>query len=164
MTHKSLQKNHSFTIVEILVAVTIIAILAGIYISINVSTRQEKALTTALLLKLELALEEYKNVNGGYPTPDMTGTYPRLKITWLQGHGDFSPDDINPENGSLFFSDYFTEKNGTPKELRYVPYNLYYDNNYKNYVELGVNMKSFQIISAGPDGDFGKDSDNVVNY
>ncbi|MBF0197749.1 MAG: prepilin-type N-terminal cleavage/methylation domain-containing protein, partial [Planctomycetes bacterium] len=144
---KKRRRLASFTIVEILVAITIIAILAGIYISINPPVTTEKALTNSLLLKLDLALENYKQANGEYPAPaDSSNLY--LKISDIVNHGNFGPEDINPEGGSSYFCDYFIDEgnNDKTKELRYVPNTLYYNSPYSS--KANSSFRSNAVVKA----------------
>jgi len=67
--------KHNFTLIEILVSVTIIAILAGMLIGgLNyASKRADTAKTQGQLEELQLALDAFKHDNGYYP-PCTTAT------------------------------------------------------------------------------------------
>jgi len=61
--------KHNFTLIEILVSITIIAILAGILIGgLNyASKRADTAKTQAILEEFQMALDAFKHDNGYYP-------------------------------------------------------------------------------------------------
>jgi prepilin-type N-terminal cleavage/methylation domain-containing protein len=68
-------KHSAFTLVELMVAITIIAIISGISIFGLTSIRQKAQDTSHLsaIKDLQLSLEAYKSVNGKYPVAGTQG-------------------------------------------------------------------------------------------
>ncbi|MBN2711429.1 MAG: type II secretion system protein [Planctomycetes bacterium] len=93
------RKLYGFTMVELLVVITIIVILSAILFPAVVSMRNraKKADTEALLTKLDSAIRQYKQDRGNYPW--MTGTLPGATISPSKPAKDVSVS--NASNGVL---------------------------------------------------------------
>jgi len=67
---------HAFTILELLVVITIIVVLAGLILATSgyVQTKSKRARAEAEIAALSAALENYKADNGIYPTDNVNGT------------------------------------------------------------------------------------------
>ena len=72
-----MKRKNAFTLVEILTAITIIAVLAGISLGVSrlVMTKAHEAKNKAVVKMIEVAMEQYKNKYGYYPNSG-TGSKP----------------------------------------------------------------------------------------
>ena len=68
-THSDVPTMRAFTLIELLIVITIIAILVALVIasSLGVAQRQQKRATANMLQALDRALDEYKLANGAFP-------------------------------------------------------------------------------------------------
>ena len=145
--------------VEILVVVTIIAILAGLVLGgITKGTEnKDRVDTKATVMTLTIALEKYKRDNGDYPWS--TVNYVDL---------DSTQKSIIDE--LLKYDKFETESDGSVhdkwgKPIRYVHYKKYTANNASFFSDVPgafINPNSFQLRSAGPDEKWGT-LDDVTN-
>jgi type II secretion system protein G len=62
---------HGFTLIELMVVVTIIVLLAGMTVAITtaVQNKARRSKTSALLKAIDNGLERYRTDNGDYPRP-----------------------------------------------------------------------------------------------
>lgn len=90
--------SRGFTLIELMVVISIIAVLSVIgitvYSGVQKSTRDAKR--RADLHAIQLALEQYKLVNGNYPSPETSSTY----RGWAAS--DLTPTTYIPNLGSSF--------------------------------------------------------------
>ncbi|MGK0188356.1 MAG: prepilin-type N-terminal cleavage/methylation domain-containing protein [Verrucomicrobiales bacterium] len=65
------KNNDGFTLIELMVVVTIIVLLAGMTVAITtaVQNKAKRAKTSALIKAIDNSLERYRNDNGDYPRP-----------------------------------------------------------------------------------------------
>lgn len=72
-----MKKRHTFTLVEILTTIAILAILAGISLGVTKLAfgKAHESKNQALIKMIEVALEQYKSKYGYYPN---SGDKPRL--------------------------------------------------------------------------------------
>jgi general secretion pathway protein G len=166
MIKKQHLKRKHFTIVELLVAISIIAVLAGMLVG-GLGGAQEqgsKAATKADILKLEMALEQYKRDNGAYPW--ITISDPKtLTQNPTSDANDPSIADI------LAFESFTVNDSGAAIDawdniIYYIPNNSYGSGATPGetiFNGVYYNPKSFQLISAGPDGTIGND-DDIYNF
>lgn len=167
------RRRRSFTIIELLVAISIIAILAGLMVGGlgGVNKQSSKAATKADLMKLEMALNQYYQEQGSYPSAvNMT-----IKNEDGQDLGCYglSPTDIKK---LMSYESFTVNQNNIAvdswdREIIFEPNSKYSstDSNSKAEQVSGLtgvyyNPKSFQLISAGEDGDPTTDNDNVYNF
>jgi type II secretory pathway pseudopilin PulG len=148
MIKKQHLKRKHFTIVELLVAISIIAVLAGMLVG-GLGGAQEqgsKAATKADILKLEMAIEQYKRDNGAYP--------------WATTNfSDLNSSLSNPTVAELLKYESFTV-NGSGEAIdawenviRYIPSTAYTNTlGIQIFDNVHYNPTSFQLISIGPSG------------
>jgi len=74
--HSSFRAAHAFTILELLVVLTIILVLAGLILATSgyVRTKSKRSRAEAEIAALSAALENYKADNGIYPADTANGT------------------------------------------------------------------------------------------
>lgn len=171
-----------FSLVELLVVMVIIAILAAAGAGGYTVARRwlAQSRTEALLAKLKIALESYKNENGYYPLPH-TGASPssipnfRLDANVNDFFGTAPSDSyLQPRNNMSSFLDYaelrheqsvkveetnhyeYFVKDGwnTPNETITVSGRDYSWGAIKYRCPGAVNTTSFDLYSAGPDRRF----------
>jgi len=177
-------KKNKFSLIELLVSISIIAVLAGMVIGGlgAISEKSNVADTKSKIMLLENALLSYYQEYGEYPS--------LANGTLISGNiGSF--EDFG--NGSNLFDDdqlrYFAAE-GVSTELydswdqgMFLIYPENYGDNFTIFneaaqfemgtVDVFYNQKTFQIISAGPDGQIGNGDpgthqslkkDNVTNF
>lgn len=116
--------NAAFTMVELLVVITIIAVLASLLFSlaIRMRTKASSAISTSNLRQIGTAIASHTaDNNGTLPGPVLTDHFPRFQNNALSGQlgwllKDFLPADPQPENPQprMFYSavlDYPAAKN-----------------------------------------------------
>ena len=158
----------SFTLVEVLVVITIITILAGMILGgIGGATTQSlKANTKSTLTTLTSAIEKYKEKNGDYPAEWLS---PRWTDLAYSGNnlGTHIVQLLNYESFPVATSGCVIDN--WDKGIRFIPaihYGFSSSNVAVNPSLLpGVyyNPNTFQLISAGPDGIFGN-GDDIYNF
>jgi prepilin-type N-terminal cleavage/methylation domain-containing protein len=134
---KKLQKKKGFTLVELLVAVSILAIVTMALLP-RLLPYSEAARTSAAnkeLRNLNTIVEAFAAVDGDYPEASLDLENPRSIASVMQDHGVKWTDDETGE----------TDPWGNP----------YY------YQSLGGGL--YCIISAGPDGELGTDDDLYID-
>jgi type II secretory pathway pseudopilin PulG len=159
----------SFTIVELLVVITIIVVLAGMIIGgVGGATKKQNEVTIkANLMKLEMALERYKTDNGVYPWT----TSQNLKtISEIPSNSD--PDKIK-YNALLSYETFEAtseDKDGIVQPIYFIPKEVYTTASSPSAVNLSqagltniyYNPSSFQLISTGMDST--TTSDDIYNF
>ncbi len=82
-----MQRQAGFTIVEMLIVVTILALLAGVLIPVlnDSAATSRDARRSADLKAVQSALEAYKRVNGDYPTTEGTWS---VELGHVANYGD----------------------------------------------------------------------------
>ena len=161
----------AFTLVEVLVVITIITILAGLILGgIGGATTQSlKANTKSTLMTLTVALERYKKDNGDYPWTVST-TLNGTQKTIIEALLKYESFNINDSDGGVI--------DNWDSYIVFVPSAAYSATTavqINSSLMSGVyyNPSSFQLISAGPDltigtsnpfGTASKDTDNIYNF
>ena len=151
-----------FSLIELLVVISIIVILAGIVIAALIQVRkgQDKKQTAVTLQNIRLKLEEYKNEhNGSYPIGDDGGS----AILYNALSGDYTGSG-EPPTGPVYWPELNNAKNpalvgvregkriildGFGNEIRYRPA---LDEN-GEIVDDVKNDGDFDLWSVGPDGE-----------
>ncbi len=157
--------KRGFTMVELMITISIIAILAGLLFAVagTVTKRQKKEATKMLLSKVEAALHMYKNEQGSYPSYVSTSTNNLWASLGSSGGGYLTNNDLSTTknlNGNNICDEY-TEASGqaygTP---------LIYLTGFTSVASKVGDIPSsssqayfgrkdeFELWSAGPDGDF----------
>ncbi len=75
-------KKRSFTLIELLIVIVIIAILAGMLFGAlaRVIVTNQKASTTALLTQISQGLDKYYQLHGRYPSPDADNKFRTINL------------------------------------------------------------------------------------
>lgn len=170
--------KRTFTLVEILVAVAIIGILAGMALGLTsyVSEKSARTSTQTTIKLLELALESYKNKFGYYPLLDPSAN-PKPCIFVLDEVEFESPssDRVNYKNNIWGqFNDVNADDSGNAKirgiRLQYVNGRYQVLDGWRQpliYVYPGVfNTGSYDLVSLGSDktaADSGKKSSELIS-
>ena len=167
MKNPSLQNQRpGFTLIEMLVTITIIVILAGLSLGSfkYVITKQANAQAELQIKLLETAIEEYKLDNGEYP-PDDNGTNSLYTELYYNGAQEPPVNDakiylaqLDPENNKQSWTE------GTGAAVTLVdPWGAKYI-----YRNPGTVNPDFDLLSMGQDGvtdDNGpKSKDDHANY
>jgi type II secretory pathway pseudopilin PulG len=164
-----------FTIIELLVVISIIAIMAGMLIGGlgGASDKKLEVATKGEIMKLELALEKYKADFGDYPSffsANLQVSSNHALIADLLKYESFSVDDQGGvvdawENGIFFIhnKDYVSSYADATKTKEH-PKKI-------STLDVYYNPRSFQLISAGKDGYIyqnstgtDKTTDNIYNF
>jgi prepilin-type N-terminal cleavage/methylation domain-containing protein len=169
-------KRH-FSLIELLVAISIITILAGMVIGgLNaVSEKSNIADTRSTVMLLQDALLKYYQDNSGYPekgsgihelySNPSTGTFNQSILKDLQAYGaPVTPDPNSTQIGVydawgkplyiIFPDSYTVNASATDPEAK--SYDL-------NGSTVYYNQRTFQIISAGSDEAFGDPTGSTAN-
>jgi len=157
-----------FTLIEILVTMGIIAVLAGISVGAfkYVSRHNQETVTKTMMKQIETGLEAVYNRYGYYPPEkEKDGEYVfRVPKDDGSAWGLFNVAPP-PAYSKLFIKSVDWQK------LRYqycasgafVPFDAW--KNPLRYRCPGlVNKSSYDLVSAGPDGNFDTTEDNIANY
>ena len=155
-----------FSLIELLIVITIIAVLAGLILVSLPRSVPGVAETRANIIHMETALDLYKKEQGDYP------------LTKREGHINLS----DPEDGEvkamiielLKLHSFVITDNGMPKDHwghdLYLIYSQQYASSAHSLTQkhlpekVYLNPRSFQLISSGPDGSFDSSDDNVGNF
>ena len=167
----STNKQKKFTLIEILAAVAILAILAGITTGIigYVRAKTNEARTLATIEIIKVALEQYKE-KYGYYLPISKGNYVKFRTDAVTDVAKATKDNFNQ------FVDYNSFiKQGTAVGNAYEIHDGYGKDSYIWYCYPGrVNKGSYDLGSLGadkksgdggaatPDANFGK-GDDITN-
>ena len=153
-----MKHGNSFTLVEILAAVGIIAILAGMALGVTsyVRNKNREVQTTATIKILEMALEQHRSKHGNYPSfQDPTEKRPYFKLP--QDHKLIALlDDVQYDGSDVIgIKGLNIKKDGS---------DIIVLDGWGSpiiYVYPGVfNKTKFDLGSAGPDKVFGDDGDS----
>jgi prepilin-type N-terminal cleavage/methylation domain-containing protein len=188
--HKENIPRRFFSLVEMLVVMVIIAILvaagAGGYTVARRWMAQSK--TEALLAKLKIALEAYKNDKGYYPLPNNNtpvnfrldvnvNDYADLDPSGYSSHLPSPDDHLQPRNNMSSFLDYAELRHEQSLKVEQAHYYEYFVKDGWNTPANGesygaikyrcpgaVNTTSFDLYSAGPDRVFNTEDDIYVKF
>ena len=154
----TINKQKKFTLIEILAAVAILAILAGITTGIigYVRAKTSEARTLGTIEIIKVALEQYKD-KYGYYLPISKGNYVKFRTDAVSDVANATKDNFNQ------FVDYNTFiKQGTAVGNAYEIHDGYGKDSYIWYCYPGkVNKGSYDLGSLGADkksGDGGADT------
>lgn len=157
----------SFSLIELLVAISIITILAGMVIGgLNaVSEKSNVAQTKATIMLIEEAMFEYKKKNGEFPvteSKDMTS----LTNTELQNLAIFGAKEVTDAWSNELYIIFPQDYSDTSAPGVYaMEYQIE-----GTSTRVFYNQNKFQIISKGEDGEINgawnasQDDDNIGNF
>lgn len=158
-----------FSLIELLVVVTIIAILMALFLPSLPETIPWVPETQAQLATIELAMEQYKTQKGDYPFKGLSGN---INLTHSQ-----VPEIREGVLDLLRIEGFETNKEGMPVDHWGHPIYLILSKDYateglakkrENLAEdIYYRPRSFQLISGGPDGSddgLGHEKDNIYNF
>jgi type II secretion system protein G len=144
--------KRSFTLIELLIVIAIIAVLAALLMPAMMGTRTEvkKTTTKMLIKKIELACMEYKNDWGVYPTEENDGSTGNLAAVLINYTGALPGGSRGPYLDRET-SDYLES---TDKITDLWQNELWYDNQTTGIWDGAAdrNTTTFDIWSNGPDG------------
>lgn len=161
-----------YSLVEMLVVLAIIAILVGLGAGGYTVARRwlAQSQTEALLAKLKLAIESYKNDKGYYPLPQDGNPHNfRLDANANDFSGSASGDELQPRNNMSYFMDYSKlrqDQSYKKAEGEFLVKDGW--NSPAGDEDFGaikyrcpgiINKTSFDLYSAGPDREFGTSDD-----
>ena len=155
------KNNSGFTLIELMVVISIIGILAGLSLGVvsMVSKQNRIAATRATVQKLEAALNNYYTHAGSYPPTPEDYTLNADVVAMLTG--DLNHDKIyNPNDGDLVKSSRWrgpyipidkknTDSEGNLNDMWGRPYR-YYENENES-PRCDSNPTTFLFYSLGPD-------------
>jgi prepilin-type N-terminal cleavage/methylation domain-containing protein len=158
-----------FSLIELLIAISIIAILASLVFFSLPTTVPGVAETKTSIHNIEMAMENYKRTHGQYPLIDRSS---HINLS------DVSDPEIKSTIIALLKEHTFrVNAEGAPEDYWEHPIYLIYSSQYSAspYAqtidglgdEVYFNPKTFQLISGGPDGSAshpGVVDDNVGNF
>lgn len=170
---------HPYSLVEMLVVMAIIAILAGIGAGGYAVAQRwlSQSRTEALLAKIKIAVESYKNDKGYYPLPHGSAVNFKLDVNAKDfSSGTPAGDELQPRNNMNNFIDYGKIQQDQSFKIPGNP-NIYYVKDGWNTPADGetfgavkylcpglINKTSFDIYSAGHDREFGTEDDIYVKF
>ena len=152
-----------FTLIELLVVMALIVFIMGLLIA-GITVVNRKVGDTqckALIKEVSLALDNYKKKVGYYPPP----------ITFASSVTDYAPLTVKRDSNTVDFTDFLPgfEKmvsQGVMQEVSTDTYKLCDTfGNQMYYQAPGIhNRTSFDLCSAGVDGDVEEEGDNITNW
>ena len=160
-------KQKKFTLIEILAAVAILAILAGITTGIigYVRAKTNEARTLATIEIIKVALEQYKE-KYGYYLPISKGNYVKFRTDSVSSAANAA--DENKTNFNQFVDYNSFIKQGTAVGNAYEIHDGYGKDSYIWYCYPGkVNKGSYDLGSLGADkksGDGGADTPDAASF
>jgi prepilin-type N-terminal cleavage/methylation domain-containing protein len=106
--HSPFISQRAFTVIELLVTITIILVLAGLILATSgyVQTKAKRSRAEAEIAAISAALENYKADNGTYPTDSANGTTNALDARTM-----FNPTAVQYAASSVFL---YRELGGDP--------------------------------------------------
>ena len=166
---------HPYSLVEMLVVIAIIAILIGVGAGGYTVARKwlAKSRTEALLAKLKIAIEAYKNDKGYYPLPNNQVVNFSIDVN-TKDYNSGTPGDANkPIKNMNKFVDYAKVQQDQSVKVIEGTWNRYYVKDGWNTPADGetfgaikyrspglINKTTFDMYSAGPDRKFASDPEN----
>lgn len=163
---------HPYSLVEMMVVLAIIAILIGAGAGGYTVARRwlAKTRTEAILTKLKIALEAYKNDKGYYPLPQGSVVNFKLDVN-TKDYTSGTPGDANiPRNNMNKFVDYSKIQQDQSIKVSEGTWNRYYVKDGWNAPANGetfgaikyrcpgiINKTTFDLYSAGHDRKFATD-------
>ena len=153
-----IRRSTGFTLIEMLVTITIVVILAGLSLGgfKFVSSKQANEQARIQIKLLERGLEEYKLDNGTFPTTSSTNDL--FKALYFEGASTTPPgkiyiSDLDPTNNKQGWTE------GTGAGTKIVdPWGAEYI-----FRSPGQKNPDFDLISKGPDGTVGT-PDDISNF
>ena len=149
-----------FTLIELLIVIAIIGVLAALLLPnlMKGAKRAKETETKTTIDNIGSALQEYsmhKDPRGLYPpataSQDGNGTEDLVRILNDKGLFQFSDKQLSQDDPPQLLDGW-----GTP--MRYHPWKGQSD-------KTGAhNKRTFDLWSAGPDGDFTTEEDNLTNW
>ena len=155
-----------FTLIELLVVMSLIIFLMGLLVAgiVIVNRRVGRTQCMAIIKEVSLALDNYKKKVGYYPPPP---------ATFATSVKDYAPLMMKKDPNGVDFTDFLPnfEKLVAEGVLREVGtttvfYELCDSYGAQLYYQApGIhNRTSFDLCSAGPDGDVEEEADNINNW
>lgn len=161
-----ISRRHSFTLIEMLVVMSIIIVLAGALMAVASTVNRGNKIrkTKTQIRALELALEAYK---------DDYGYYPQSGSSEVSMNATFMSSLTNPQNGRAYINE-----DGLSLSIS-APANDGFGKTFYYQSPGEMNPMKFDLWSAGPDGLYGdsattdpddsqtesaKDSDDLANW
>ncbi|MGJ8633812.1 MAG: type II secretion system protein GspG [Luteolibacter sp.] len=157
MKNNPLIHRRAFTLVEMLVTISIIAILAGLSLGIFgfAAKKQDNSKAAIQIKLLEQGIEEYKLDNGDFPDDgvDNKSLYQALYWDGFDTGGKVYISQLEPENDTQGW----VEGSGTGATI-VDPWGEEYQ-----YTAPGTNNPDFDLMSKGPDLTADTE-DDITNY
>jgi type II secretion system protein G len=150
----------AFTMIELLVVITIIAILVALVLGVSkaATEKADRSRAIADLQRIRSALEEHRVAYGNYPV----STTPGNSLSWTadlwvkpiaDGRKPFITGDVftNPATGSVFADPW-------GNDYRYL------HRSSAPYATINNSKFGYDLWSTGPDASAAKDSDDITNW
>ncbi len=138
---KNIRNNKGFTLIELMVVISIIAFLSSVVLA-SISKAREKAVltkTVSEMRSLQTALEQYKLDNGIYP-------YEQTKSTGLNWNVDYT--NISDNGGSYQLASTLNVLVSPKKYIPKIPASPKFPNNYNNADYLKSHAMGYLTQSA----------------